>query len=279
MKNLHILPTDKPSRLCFRNYYFINKDNITEYSNIDFKNIYITSDEEIKEGDWYFKDGVVGKCDKYPDIINGYNVKKIILTTDQDLIADGVQAIDDEFLEWFVKNPKCEEVEVRQIFVPSSMTYGINTNPYKIIIPTEDPKTNLEKLPFPELVKEFAEYYKNVPLVEEPKQEYEYIGECKGNNGNGCFMDSPGHNCGCIVRKPKQETLEEVAKKYATNHGMMAYVFPEKEKSFIDGAEWQQERMYSEEDMLEFANWCRIQDNKYPNRVILIQQLFEKFKK
>jgi hypothetical protein len=41
----------------------------------------------------------------------GKEVCKIILTTDQDLIKDGVQAIDDEFLEWFVKNPSCEEVE------------------------------------------------------------------------------------------------------------------------------------------------------------------------
>jgi hypothetical protein len=30
--------------------------------------------------------------------------KKIILTTDLDLIKDGVQSIDNEFLEWFVKN-------------------------------------------------------------------------------------------------------------------------------------------------------------------------------
>jgi flavorubredoxin len=37
---------------------------------------------------------------------------KIILTTDGDLIKDGVQSIDDEFLEWFVENPSCEEVEV-----------------------------------------------------------------------------------------------------------------------------------------------------------------------
>jgi hypothetical protein len=42
------------------------------------------------------------------------NYKKIILTTDQDLIKDGVQAIDDEFLEWFVKNPSCEEVEIKK---------------------------------------------------------------------------------------------------------------------------------------------------------------------
>lgn len=45
------------------------------------------------------------------------------------------------------------------------------------------------------------------------------------------------------------------------------------------GAKWQSERMYSEEDMLDFANYCRIQDNKYPNTVFMIQQHFEKFKK
>jgi len=38
-------------------------------------------------------------------------------------------------------------------------------------LPKEEPKTNLERLPFPELVKEFTEYYKKVPLVEEPKLE------------------------------------------------------------------------------------------------------------
>jgi len=41
----------------------------------------------------------------------------------------------------------------------------------------------------------------------------------------------------------------------------------------------QQERSYSEEELLDFSNWCRIQDNKYPNRVTTIQQLFEQFKK
>lgn len=39
--------------------------------------------------------------------------KKIILTTDTNLIKDGVQAIDDEFLEWVCsKNGQIEFVEV-----------------------------------------------------------------------------------------------------------------------------------------------------------------------
>jgi hypothetical protein len=61
----------------------------------------------------------------------------------------------------------------------------------------------------------------------------------------------------------KQETLEEAAIKYATNHGMMAYVFPEKRESFIDGAKWQAERMYSEEDMFEFSQWISHEDWVY----------------
>jgi hypothetical protein len=34
---------------------------------------------------------------------------------------------------------------------------------------------------------------------------YEYIGVCEGNNGDGCFMDSSGHDCGCYTRVVKQE--------------------------------------------------------------------------
>ena len=90
-------------------------------------------------------------------------LKKIILTTDQDLIADGVQAIDDEFLEWFVKNPSCEYVEV--IYDKDIFTYGLQTTKYgayKIIIPQEEPN------PF-ELPKALPDdvFYQSL----EPKQE------------------------------------------------------------------------------------------------------------
>jgi hypothetical protein len=103
-------------------------------------NIYITSDEEIKDGDWcinigrlnetiIFPDKIIGKADYTADVLIGSNWRKIILTTDQDLIKDGVQAIDDEFLEWFVKNPSCEEVE-----------YVGDDCYYEIIIPQEEHK-------------------------------------------------------------------------------------------------------------------------------------------
>jgi hypothetical protein len=63
-----------------------------------------------------------------------------------------------------------------------------------------------------------------------------------------------------LQRVMEQETLEEAAKKYATNHGMMSYVFPEKEKSFIDGAKWQQEQ----------DKWKRVYDEIPPSYIELL---------
>jgi ferritin len=97
------------------------------------KEFFITSEEEIKL-DWYL-DTTVNMLFKNDKIfLNGFGYKKIILTTDTQLIADGVQAIDDEFLEWFVKNPSCEEVEVE------SFVNGNVERIYEIIIPKEEPK-------------------------------------------------------------------------------------------------------------------------------------------
>jgi hypothetical protein len=116
MKNIHVLPTDKPSRLHLNNSGLVLCDLNFGKNTINGQNIYITSDEEIKEGDWHFKktNNTVGnyKLDSINPNKGRYN--KIILTTNQELINDGVQLITDEFLEWFVKNPSCEEVEVEQ---------------------------------------------------------------------------------------------------------------------------------------------------------------------
>ena len=149
MKNIHVLPTDKPSRLL---YFGTSKELTLQVNPATFRvferstqNIYITSDEEIKEGDYYISilENEVYKATKetqnimsVANLIGTTSYKKthfkIILTTDQDLIKNGVQAIDDEFLQWFVKNPSCEEVEVEKFF-------GFAED-YLIIIPKEEPK-------------------------------------------------------------------------------------------------------------------------------------------
>ena len=170
MKNIYLLSTDKPSRLV-KIYNDVNRETFTLKLNVEvndsfkeYVNVYITSDEEIKEGDvakipcgvgkvkeltWKFgndnpsyivEDIFIYKLrygQKEGELqINSFryeDVKKIILTTDHDLIKDGVQSIDDDFLEWFVKNPNCNFV--RAIKVPY---FDESSYSYVLIIPIEE---------------------------------------------------------------------------------------------------------------------------------------------
>lgn len=152
MKNIHLLPTDKPSRLaiqldCKPKYNLqvseTEKNNWT--INWEKQHLYITSNEEIKEGDWhlhyYANKAIVGKSTKASIRVvqSSKDYKKVILTTDQTLISDGVQAVDEEFLQWYVKNPTCEYVETKVEFIqsPDNTKDGFY---YKIIIPQEESK-------------------------------------------------------------------------------------------------------------------------------------------
>ena len=129
------------------------------------QHIYITSDEEIKEGDWVYcltENRLLVSNVSYSKLDDRF---KIILTTDQDLINDGIQAIDDEFLEWFVKNPSCEEIKVEVV--------DDNIQWYKIIIPNKVPtliykhvefiNDNIDE--FDEKIKEFKQIDQNNPVT------------------------------------------------------------------------------------------------------------------
>ena len=152
MKNIHLVPTPHPSNITIQKrtsklLYDLEPFTHDEYDVISNQNICITSNEEIKEGfnQWYL-DRVLNKPYNSGGAQYAEKQDVIILTTDQDLIKDGVQAIDDEFLEWFVKNPNCEEVEVqeRQQFEPDKTKRENPLNgvyySYKLIIPKEEPK-------------------------------------------------------------------------------------------------------------------------------------------
>jgi len=103
MKNIHILPTDKPSRLHLGNSGLVLCDLNFSKNTINGQNIYITSDEEVKEGDWYCSpSGIISKhngTEMLPDYW-----RKIILTTDRDLIADGIEEISEDELLKIIKD-------------------------------------------------------------------------------------------------------------------------------------------------------------------------------
>ena len=166
MKNVHVLPTPNPSYLYKMSDGSLNISDLFEGGNSAWKNqnIYITSDEEIIGGKEWFLDLTdnslfKNQVDEPMSKVLFPNCKKIILTTDRDLIKDGVQAIDDNFLEWFVENPSCEEVEIVydyfQINQDNPVTRGSTAlvQQYKIIIPKEEHKQ--------ETLKEAAERYEN----------------------------------------------------------------------------------------------------------------------
>ena len=269
MKNIHVLTTYKASRVLYNSTlksFCIQKEidgmfiNDGKVSGADFwglekalnngfqpHNIYITSDEEIKEGDWVYN--IVSKTKfkatkELIDLINDPNVtlttnKKIILTTDQDLIRDGVQAIDDEFLKWFVKNPSCENIEVKKEYITPlgdivETCYDNERLNYKITIPKEEPnQVGIDWSGFPKSTQEKVGYVET-----------------------------------------KQETLEE-------SMNQNGYLESDYDKIWREGVEfgakWQQERMYSEEEVYDILIHHTIE--LFKKEKITLEDFWNKFKK
>lgn len=151
MKNLHLIKTDKPSRL-YRSIIgvlHLHEEPVIDI-NIIGKNqhIYITNKEQIRLND-YITDGY--SVWKWKDDSSLLGRKKIILTTDTTLIADNVQSIDNEFLQWYINNPTCEKVfiidDYEQVNQDNPVLSG-STNvvhKYKIIL-EDKPKYTNQKL-------------------------------------------------------------------------------------------------------------------------------------
>ena len=339
MKNLHILPTDKPSRLHYSKvkteneiaYKLILKSELSKCNDgllSSQRNIYITSDEEFKDG-YFINCDMICKFDESKvskewitdEFVNGYSLKtnvyysfetdkckKIILTTDQDLIKDGVQAIDDEFLEWFVKNPSCEEVEVDKVDIEQPKPLYSNGNhkgeriwfeSYKIIIPKEKPKPEYSKIKEGlkksiEGKEHFIQHFKNGGSVEdfkplqEPQQEtLENIIQDIATHLNKTVPETLQHikefSKELDKLKSKQETLEEAAENYVRNEPDATLKLISK-YSFKDGAKWQSERMYSEQEVMSILinslHSVELKDNKNYSKIYNgMKEWFEQNKK
>ena len=107
MKSIYLLPTKKPSKLV-KIYNDVNRETFTLKLNVEvndsfkeYVNVYITSDEEITgfENDvWVYNNGRVWFWQNTMALRSNNKPKKIILTTDQDLIADGTEQISEDVL-------------------------------------------------------------------------------------------------------------------------------------------------------------------------------------
>ena len=84
-------------------------------------------------------------------------------------------------------------------------------------------------------------------------------------------------------KKNKQETLGEAAEKYANKKGDIPTTKLEDaifKQGFIDGAKWQQEKMYSEEEVINALHSVELKDNKDYSKIYKdMKKWFEQFKK
>jgi hypothetical protein len=251
MKNVHLIPTDKPQVGClvkykdgvvglikglthnshFKVHIPLEGISIENNDTVSTFNIYITSDLEIKDS-W-----VLNTHNEIYFLKGFYGIqpitKKIILTTDEELQKDGVQAIDDEFLEWFVKNPSCEFVDISTYHIKGDISGNLY---YKIIIPQEEPDQD--------------SVFNQSEVGKEYKQEVFELGE------------------------ETEETLEEVINKHTQYLANTPYKDAIKE-AMREGANYQAERMYSEEEAIQLL----IKFNQEIREVDDVRGWFEQFKK
>jgi hypothetical protein len=229
--------------------------------------------------------------------------KKIILTTNQDLINDGVQAIDDEFLEWLVKNPSCEGVNVEKVYIMDSITPK-NLIEYKILIPKEEPKcfdckgtiskegvcfcngefisskqewnpTQGEEV----WVKVFSNWSKGTYIwYDKAKHTHIVIEEEKG--GGHLFLSAEVLPYYAMPNEPKQETAERMISKEAHEDNLnMQKCSNAGFLSKIKELEEQIKRMYSEEEVRRLCSKAWL---KQPNTTNMLEEFeiwFEQFKK
>ena len=208
MKNLHSLPTKQPSKLHLYNKLFLSpnyQNSKTINSIVEGRNIVITNDEHFGANDWVLYENpnnlrklVVkvttienGKFDYERQTLDIREIpikwgKKIILITDPKVIADGIQAIDDDFIEWFIKNPSCEWVEVQEssyqkkLEKPIYIGLGVYIHDetihfLKIIIPEEPIK------PFMDERKEALAWFNAKDDLEKSELCFIYYGSIVGN--------------------------------------------------------------------------------------------------
>jgi len=268
MKNIHVLPTDKLSKLYYHSELkqLVLTNKIILRDVVANQNIYITSDEEIKEGDWCLdsSETIVVKCLRTAsDSYWNKNCKKIILTTDQDLIKDNIQAVPDDFLEYFVGVPfgEIKEIEVEWIKTPDGIFYHQDNVPYgcyKIIIPKEDTISTKDRI-----------------LSETP----EIIKKKVRNTANELVMKTNTASGGVTSIIVESNNLVNNQELFEYLHNELGFIALESQMQDIEKIILkQQERSYSEKEVVDLLRARNIELGCYEGSNE-IEKWFEQFKK
>lgn len=164
MQNIFITETDNPGFPIFSIdgvFGFIPKTEDHLNSGLKYHNVYITSDEPIEDGDYgvetnllksgYSPKQYIFKMDPEQraamESLGGQKscgVLKIVLSTDDELIQDGVQEAHQKFIDWIVKNPGAKTIGVFKKETPvwaikrgRNQRFRGKNNGYRVRIPRE----------------------------------------------------------------------------------------------------------------------------------------------
>lgn len=243
MKNLHKILSNEPTKkgdiaVGITLKIWDGEGNAPQHS----YNLYITNDEAIANEDWVTNGREVFKKSDVPNMSLEYAnryLEKIILTTDRLLIEYGIQPIPNDFLEWYVDNPRCEQVEVKMENYYASGALQPNLWQYKIVNQKEEP--TLE-----EAARKYANIIHNRPLDDEERyykdyQKYDgFIAGAKSDAARDYWyakwkQQDSGKDTADYIDKNLVQALVEIGKT------QMTFV-PDK-------------RMYSEEEVVKLWNW------------------------
>jgi hypothetical protein len=229
--NIYLLPTDQPTGIFETNsglqFSIMNKVRHGEFKGF---HIYITSSEEIKDvrphkGKWQLEQGQI--LNKFPDYLTDLSdCKLVVMTTDPTLIADGVQEIDNEFLEWFIKNPTCKFIKVTKLDYLTNRQYRIYN------LPQEEPKQEI------------------LPEFTLSKSVFDKISELSSTELSPEFQQLINDNCDYLIGA-NDKIKDPRCRCIRPSDGTCEYCESKESKRILDEAKEQKPKDYSEEEVRE----------------------------
>jgi len=185
------------------------------------QHLYILTNDEIKEGDWYKYPNQNGVWCNNEGTVPNRDARKIIATTDSSLKTKVEQSGENA---WYNLIP-----QIPQQFIEYFISeYNKGKIIDKVLVETEEKNEYISPL-------------KVIPPA------------TPGVYTTGYKLKLNQNNEISILTEEKQETIEEAALKYVRNESDATLKLISK-YSFKDGAKWQAERMYNEQDLREAFN-------------------------